>query len=147
MLTIHSQSDSLQHLQNRLPRRPNIQPHKSATLRPELHTGIESNTGFVNKEVFQLRIGHMPFAAIEPEQVGSFGLDHAHVRQMFRDEVFDAGAGVLQVIQQCGEPGFAVAVGGFERGDAERVGGADVELGEDLRDGVAHGFVGDDQCG
>ena len=87
-----------QHLQDRFPRCPNIQPHKPAALRAELHTGIQADTGFVNEEMLQLRVGHAPFAAIEPEQVGTFGWDHAHVRQMFRDEVLDAGAGVLQVM-------------------------------------------------
>lgn len=146
-LSAHCPFYPLQHHQNRFPRRPNIQPHKPAAFRPKLHAGVEAHTGFVDEEVFQLRVGHVPFATVEPQQVGAFGLDHVHVRQMFRDEVFDAGAGVLQVIQQCSEPGFAIAVGSFESGDAERVGGADVELVEDVRDGVAHGFIRDDQRG
>ena len=71
MLSAHSQSDSLHHPQNRLPRRPNIQPHKPAALSSELHAGIQADTGLVDKEVSQLRVGHVPFAAIEPQQVGA----------------------------------------------------------------------------
>ena len=80
MLTMHCQSDSLHHPQNHLPRRPNIQPHEPAALRAELHTGIQADTGLVDEEVFQLRVSHVPFTAVEPQQVGAFGFDDAHVR-------------------------------------------------------------------
>lgn len=97
-LSVHCPFDPLHHPQNRLPRCSDIQSHKPAAFLAELHAGIEADTGLVDKEVFQLRVGHMPFAAIEPQQVGAFGWDYVHVRQVLCDEVFDAGAGALQVM-------------------------------------------------
>jgi len=65
-LSAHSQFDFFQHLQNRLPRCPNIQPHKPAAFLAELYAGIQTYTGLVNEEVLQFGVGQVHGAAVEP---------------------------------------------------------------------------------
>ncbi len=72
---MHCLIDSLQHPQNRLPRRADIQSHKTAAFLAELYARIHADPRLVDEEMFQFGVWQIHCAAIEPEQVGAFGRD------------------------------------------------------------------------
>ena len=47
---------------------------------PNTDAGVHSDPGLPHEELAQLRIVHVQFSAIQPEQIGPFGLDEPDTR-------------------------------------------------------------------
>lgn len=124
--------------------RGGIEAHEAFAGAAEHGAVVEGEVGVVDHEAVEFVDGEAEGAAVEEDEVGGFGTDHADAGGVGREVLLHVVDVALDVGEALVEPLGAVAVGGGDADEGEEVAEVEFAVVEELGELLTQGGIGDD---